>query len=214
MAQTQMLTGNSLTVKLWEKQAWVQAMARTCLGHVFNRGGVYFPEKLMGKNTVPGDNITFPYIGKLTNIPIGEGGTADGNEEALSLQNFTMAINVSRIPVLNPNTDTIEQQRTVVEFETNTRKVLAKRAAELLDTSMFYQLAGAAPTSLTINGTTYSRPRWSASFPNGSASRLEVSTRFGEETISVLLLWPRSKFRNDWFRAGTSSRRPPRARYV
>ena len=156
MSNTQMLTGNSLTVKLWEKTAWVQAMQRTALGHVFNRGCVYFPDKLMGKSTVPGDNITFPYVGKLTNIPIGEGGTADGNEEALSLQNFQMAINVSRIPVLNPNTDTIEQQRTVVEFETNTRKVLAKRAAELLDTSMFYQLAGANPTSLTINGTTYS----------------------------------------------------------
>lgn len=156
MASTQMLTGNALTVKLWEKQAWVQAMQRTALGHMFNRGCVYFPEKLMGKNSVPGDNITFPYIGKLTGIPIGEGGTADGNEEALNTQSFNMSINVSRIPVLNPNTDTIEQQRSVIEFETNTRKMLANRARELLDTSMFYQLAGAAPTTLTINGTTYS----------------------------------------------------------
>lgn len=156
MASTSMLTGNALTVKLWEKQAWVQAMQRTVIGHAFNRGCVYFPEKLMGKNTVPGDNVTFPYVGKLINNPIGEGGTADGNEEALNLQSFNMSINVSRIPVLNPNTDTIEQQRTVIEFETNTRKMLAKRCAELLDTSFLYQAAGAAPTSLTINGTTYS----------------------------------------------------------
>lgn len=155
MSSTSMLTGNSLTVKLWEKQAWVQAMQSACFAHSFNRGSVYVPEKLMGKGSV-GDSVTFPYIGKLTGMPIGEGGTADGNEEALELKSHSMAINVTRLPVLNYNTDTIEQQRTTVEFEANTRKVLAKRTVELLDTSFFYQLAGADPTSLTINGTTYS----------------------------------------------------------
>lgn len=158
MSYTPMLTGNSLTVKQWEFKVWLQAMQRSCLGHIFNRGCVYFPEKLMGKNTAPGDNVTFPYVGKLTGIPIGEGGTLDGNEEALNLQNFSMSINVSRLGVLNPNTDTIEQQRTVVEFEENTRKQLGNRCVELLDTSAFYQLAGANPTTLTINGTTYSTP--------------------------------------------------------
>lgn len=158
MAQTQMLTGNALTVKVWEKQGWIQSMQRTALSHLFKRGAVHFPEKLMNKNTSKGDNITFSYVGKLTGLPIGEGGTLDGNEEALSLQNMTLAINVSRFGVLNPNEDTIEQQRTEVEFSPTTRKLLAKRAAELVDTSMFYQLAGANPTSLTINGTTYSTP--------------------------------------------------------
>lgn len=157
MSNTTMLTNNALTVKVWEKQAWTQAMQRSSLGQLFNRGCVYTPEKLMGPTSV-GDSITFPYVGKLTGIPIGEGGTADGNEEALELQNFSMVINVSRIPVLNPNTDTIEQQRTTVEFEANTRKLIAKRTAELLDTAAFYQLAGANPSSLTINGTTYNTP--------------------------------------------------------
>lgn len=157
MSFTTMTSANSLDVKLWEKQAWLQTMQRAVLGHAFNRGAVYFPEKLMGPTSV-GDNITFPYVGKLTGIPIGEGGTADGNEEALELTSHSMSINVSRVPVLNPNTDTIEQQRTTVEFEANTRKLLARRTLELLDTSFFYQLAGANPTSLTINGTTYSNP--------------------------------------------------------
>ena len=155
MAGTQMLTGNNLTVKLWEKKAWLQAMQRAVLGHAFDRGSVYFPEKLKDKQAV-GDTVTFPYVGKLTGIPIGEGGTADGNEEALDLENFSMVMNVSRIPVLNPNKDTIEQERTTVDFEINTRKTLMKRAIELLDASFFQQLAGANPTSLTINGTTYS----------------------------------------------------------
>lgn len=154
MAVTQMLTGNQLTVKLWEKKVWIQALQRTYLSHLFNRGGIYTPEKLMGATSI-GDAITFPYVGKLTGMPIGEGGTADGNEEAMDLTSFNMTINVTRIPVLNPNTDTIEQQRTVVQFEETTRKLLARRTAELLDASVFTQLAGSNPTTLTINGTTY-----------------------------------------------------------
>lgn len=155
MASTGMLTNNNLTVKLWEKKAWLQAMQRAVLGHAFNRGSVYFPEKLKGNNAV-GDSVTFPYVGKLTSIPIGEGGTGDGNEEALDLENFSMVMNTCRLLVLNPNKDTIEQERTTVDFEVNTRKALTKRAVELLDASFFYQLAGANPTSLTLNGTTYS----------------------------------------------------------
>lgn len=154
MASTGMLTNNNLTVKLWEKKAWLQAMQRAVLGHAFNRGCIYFPEKLKGRNAV-GDSVTFPYVGKLTGMPIGEGGTGDGNEEALELENFSMIMNTCRLLVLNPNKDTIEQERTTVDFEVNTRKALTKRAVELLDTSFFNQLAGANPTSLTINGTTY-----------------------------------------------------------
>lgn len=156
MSSTQMLTGNALTVKVWEKQGWIQSMQRTSLSHMFKRGAVHFPEKLMNKNSSKGDQITFSYVGKLTGVPLGEGGTLDGNEEALSLQNATLVINTTRFGVLNPNEDTIEQQRTEVEFSPTTRKLLAKRAAELLDTSVFYQLAGANPSTLTINGTTYS----------------------------------------------------------
>lgn len=155
MSSTGMLTTNPLAVKVWEKQGWIQAMQRTALSHMFKRGAVHFPQKLMNKNTSKGDQITFSYVGKLTGIPIGEGGTLDGNEEALSLQNATHVINTTRFGVLNPNEDTIEQQRTEVAFAPTTRKLLAQRAAEFMDTSMFYQLAGAAPTSLTINGTTY-----------------------------------------------------------
>lgn len=155
MSNTGMLTGNALAVKLWEKKVWVQSMQQTYFAHLFNRGAVYVPEKLMNTNTT-GDSITFPYVGKLVNVPIGEGGTSDGNEEAMALGSHAMVINTTRIPVLNPNDDTIEQQRTNVEFEATAQKLIAQRAAELVDTSVLYHLGGANPTTLTINGTTYS----------------------------------------------------------
>ena len=152
-----MNSSNSNAVKLYETKVWLQAMQKAVLGHAFNRGCVYFPEKFKKLNSESkGDQVTFPYVGKLTGVPIGEGGTADGNEEALDIQSHSMIFNLSRIPVLNPNSDTIEQQRTHINFADATEKQLQNRVVELLDTSLFYQLAGANPNTLTINGTTYS----------------------------------------------------------
>ncbi len=155
MASTGMLTGNALAVKLWEKKTWVQMMQASVLGHLFNRKCVYFPEELLG-GKAKGDQVTFAYAGKLVNVPLGEGGTLDGNEEALSLNSHSMAMNVSRIGVLSPNEDTIEQQRTKVNFNKTSIELLQRRGVELMDTSVWNQLAGVAPSgSITINGTTY-----------------------------------------------------------
>ncbi len=155
MSSTPMLTGNANTVKLWERKTWLQAMQRSVVGHAFDRGAIYVPEKLMNAN-VRGDNITFPYVSKLTAVPLGEGQTMDGNEESLQTESFNMSVNVTRFAVLNPNDDTIEQQRTNIEFEKTAIKQLGNRAVELLDSSFFYQAAGANPTTVTLNGTTYS----------------------------------------------------------
>jgi len=154
MASTQMLSTNALTRKLWATEDWVNPGQRTAFGHLFSRGAVHYADEFEGQRG-RGDQITYDYTNKLTGMPIGEGGTLDGNEEALNLGSFSMAINVTRIGVLNPNDDTIEQQRTLVDFPERTRKLIPSRHMELVDTSCFYQLAGAYPTSLTINGTTY-----------------------------------------------------------
>lgn len=154
MSQTQMTSSNALAVKLWGKQGWLNAGQRSCFGHMLDRGAVHFAEELLGQRA-RGDEITYDYVGKLTGTPIGEGGTLDGNEEGLDLGSFKMGMNVTRVGVSNPNDDTIEQQRTNVSFENKARKVIPNRHAELLDTSIFYQLAGADPTSFTLNGTTW-----------------------------------------------------------
>lgn len=153
MSFTVMASSNNLTVKRWEMETWVQALQSTVFGHLMQRGCIYTPEELKGE--APGDSVTFAYAGKLTKVPVGEGGTLDGNEEALDLKSHAMVMNVSRIGVLNPNKDTIEQKRTTVNFPETSKKILSRRVAELVDTSVMYQLAGANPTSLTIGGTTY-----------------------------------------------------------
>lgn len=154
MASTQMLTTNALRVQLWAKSDWVNPGQRTMFGHLFERGAIFNVDEFRGQRA-RGDQVTYDYTQKLTGIPIGEGGTLDGNEEALDLGSFTMAMNVTRIGVLNPNDDTIEQQRTMVDFPERTRKLIPQRHMELFDTAAFYQLAGSNPTSFTLNGTTW-----------------------------------------------------------
>jgi hypothetical protein len=154
MASTQMLTGDALTRKIWATEDWVNPGQRTVFGHMFARGSVFYVEEFLGSKA-RGDQITYDYTNKLTGVPVGEGGTLDGNEEALNLGSFSMAINVTRVGVLNPNDDTIEQQRTLVDFPQRTRKLIPQRHMELLDASIFNQLAGFNPTSYTQNGTTW-----------------------------------------------------------
>lgn len=155
MSSTTMTSADALTVQLWATADWVNIGQKKAFGHLFERGAIYVCDEFKGQRA-RGDQVTYDFTNKLTGIPVGEGGTLDGNEEALDLGSFTMAMNVTRIGVLNPNDDTIEQQRTKVPFPTRTRKLIPARHDELLDTSVFYQLAGANPTSFTLNGTTWS----------------------------------------------------------
>lgn len=148
-----MLTDNALTVKLWEMKAWTQASRMSYFGKMVADGAVYMPEEFKGRD-VKGDSVTFSYAGKMTGVPRGEGGTLDGNEQALDLQSHSMVVNESRDAILIPNSG-IEPQRTKVNMEKVANELIPMRAMELLDASAFQQLAGVDPTSFTIDGATY-----------------------------------------------------------
>lgn len=156
MSTTTLSAQNNSTVAKWEKKTWVEVYQQTAFGLIAATNGVYDASPYFRNDSGRGDNITFNYTGKLTNVPLGEGQTAFGREEALDIGSHNMAINLTRIAVSNPNNGSIEQQRTNIQFDEVTAMQLAGRAAELIDTSMFTQLAGVNPTSFKINGTTYS----------------------------------------------------------
>ena len=154
MAVTQVLTSDPLTLKLWETTAWIQTMQKSHMGHLFNRGAIYVPEKLMSANS-RGDSLTFPYIGKMKGVPVGEGGTLVNNEKALDMRAHSMIINESRDAIKFPATG-IEQQRLGFDMDKVIEELLPSRAVELVDTSIFQQLAGVNPNTITMDGTTYS----------------------------------------------------------
>lgn len=156
MSTTVMTSANNSTVKKWEKKTWLEAYQQTAFGLIARSGGIFDASANFRTDNGRGDNVTFDYVGKLTQAPLGEGSTAFGNEEALDIGSHNMSINLTRIPVSNPNNGSIEQQRTNVQFDEVTANTLAGRAAELIDSSVFQQLAGVDPTTITLNGTTYS----------------------------------------------------------
>lgn len=155
MSTTVMTSSNNSTVKKWEKKTWIEAYQQSAFGLMARSGAIYDASANFRNDNGRGDNLTFDYVGKLTGIPLGEGSTAFGNEEALDLGNHNMSINLTRIPVSNPNNGSIEQQRTNIQFDEVTANTLGGRAAELIDSSVFQQLAGVNPTTFTLNGTTY-----------------------------------------------------------
>lgn len=154
MSVTPMLTGNSATVKRWQKEDYLDIYKSTAFGRAFSRGTIFKAEELNGSQ--PGDSVTFTFTGILTGIGTGEGGTLVGSEEALNINTDSMVFNVFRHAVNNPNTDTIEQQRTVVPFETRSRELLKGYHASRLDASFFNQICGVNSTTITVDGTTYS----------------------------------------------------------
>src|SRR3990172_4255122 len=145
---------NNLIVKRWETETWLETIQRKVYGHLLKRGIIYFAPDFLGSKS-RGDELTFGFASKLKAIPVGAGGTVTGNSEALDLQSYKMAIDVCRVSVNSPNIDTIEQQRTYVNFEEIGRAQLSQRVRELIETSIFYQAAGANPTSIAVDGTTY-----------------------------------------------------------
>lgn len=153
MSYTTMLTNNPLTVKLWEMKTWTQAIRMSYFGKMVSDGSVYMPDEFKGRD-VKGDTVTFAYAGKMTGVPRGEGGTLDGNEQALDLQSHSMVVNESRDAILIPNSG-IEPMRTKINMEKVVNELLPKRAIELMDASAFNQLAGVNPTSFSVDGTLY-----------------------------------------------------------
>jgi len=155
MSTTTMSASNSASIAKWEKKTWVEGYQVSAFGLLANSGAIFDASADFVGDNGRGDNLTFDYVGKLTGNPLGEGSTAFGNEEALDIGTHNMAINLTRIPVSNPNTGSIEQQRTNVDFSEVTANVMAGRAIELIDSGLMQQLAGVNPTSFTLNGTSY-----------------------------------------------------------
>lgn len=154
MAVTPMLSSNPNTVKLWETQTLLEMIKTTMFGRMLLRGTIFRPEELA--RSQKGDETTISYTTILTGIGQGEGGTLVGNEESLNNEAFTMQWNVFRHAVASPNTDTIEQRRTYIDFYQKAKTALNQFHCSRLDASVFNQLAGVYSTTITVDTTTYS----------------------------------------------------------
>lgn len=157
MSVTPMNRGDALNVELWSKSntlAFYEMMKRFQFGHMAGRGILQRADEL--DRAEAGDKITIEQIGRLTGQGTGEGGTLEGNEEALDQQAFTMVFNVFRHAVAYYAKSTVEQMRTYVKYEQRAEEQLRSYQGSRLDASCFNQLGGVNSTTISIEGTTYS----------------------------------------------------------
>lgn len=156
MSTTSMLTSNALSQQKWAKQGFIDIFKSFWFGHMSQRGVIFTSDELSNARiSGAGDNITFNFTGLIGGTGVGEGGTMQGNEQALDLNSDNMVINVVRQAVNSPNTSTIEQQRTNVDFENRARIGLPRWHGSRLDASIFNQLAGVNSTTILVDGVTY-----------------------------------------------------------
>ena len=155
MAITPMNRGDILNVELWSSQLrFVEMMKRFQFGHMAARDILVRAEEL--DRAEAGDKITVQQIGRLTGQGIGEGGTLEGNEEALDLQGFTMVFNTFRHAVAYYGKSTSQGSRSLVRFQEEAETALRNFHGSRLDASCFNQLAGLNSTTITIESTVYS----------------------------------------------------------
>jgi hypothetical protein len=149
-----MTSANALAVKLWSAQAFSEMLRSTFFGHALKRNILRRESEL--DRAQAGDQITLSFVGRLNGLGFTEGDTLEGNEEALDTEGRTLQWNVVRNAVAMPNKDTIEQQRTFVNFPKEARDQLRKWHAKTVDASFFNQLAGVNSTTITVEGAVYS----------------------------------------------------------
>lgn len=153
MATTTQTSGNNSTVKAYEKATLLDQMKSSIFTKLISLGATYDAKEINGRNV--GDRTTINYFKKLKGLGVVEGGTLINNTEALSNDTYQLSIGLLRHGTQSPSEDTIEQQRTHSNFQKIGRELLGPWGASRLDTSFMYQAAGAYPTSISIEGATY-----------------------------------------------------------
>lgn len=148
-----MTSANNSTVKKWEKKVLLDTYKKTIFARMISEGAIKDAPEITGRNR--GDRTRISFVEKLTGLGTLEGGTLQGNEEALATDTHILAIGLLRHGVNNPNDDTIEQNRTFIDFMKSTTEVLTPWHGTRMDASFLQQLAGAYPTSIAIEGATY-----------------------------------------------------------
>ena len=152
MSSTQMLTTNANTVEQFSKKVFVEMFKPTSFTAMVMSDAIYQAPELTSSGK--GDRITIPLVNILRGI--GTSGTLIGKEEALDIESFQMTTGLFRHAVLNPNSDTIEQHRTNIDFARVSEKLIPEFHASRLDASAFNAAAGITSTTITVDGVSYS----------------------------------------------------------
>lgn len=152
MAKTSIATGNALTRKLWlakNEQLFRDAAKESYFLPRFGSEGknsiVYEKKELMKER---GDRLTFGIRMRLNGSGVGAGQTLEGNEEALTLHNYSVTMDRRRHAVRVEQG--LTKQRVQADLEEEARMALKDWMSEYIDEQIFSSLRS-TPTTVWYN---------------------------------------------------------------
>lgn len=177
MATSQYGLNNPLTVKLWARKLFQEALKQTWLYKFMGADSRSAIQILNDTSKGPGDRIRVGLRMQLDGNGVLGDGTLEGNEEALTTYTDDLVINQLRHAVRSDGK--MSEQRIPFSIREQARMGLADWWADRIDTALFNQLAGntAVTDQRFTGGNATSAPTSNGiSYPNGLSSEASVAS--------------------------------------
>lgn len=150
MSRSTPVAGNIATI--YDVKATVDMFKGGAFGYAVEKGIVDVTDKLKGQR---GSTISVPKVSLLSGVGTGSSGTLDNHEESLNNSAQTMVVDEFCHATLNPTDLTIDYHNNYIPWNEASQKLLVGFMVSRKDAGFFQQLAGAYPTSITVDGTAY-----------------------------------------------------------
>ena len=153
MANTTFGVNDALAVKLWSKDLAAAERDTLDIAPLMgdNANSIIMIKTDTSKQA--GDRVTFGLRHRLTGDGIGEGETAEGNGESLSIYSDNVTLGELGHPVGVQSKNTIDQQRVPFDLRTEARDALAEWWSDRMAVSFFNQVCGnTAQTNTKFTG--------------------------------------------------------------
>ena len=186
MAITNFGENHPLAVKLWSRKTFVEALKATSASKFMGDSASSLIQVLPDTQKSSGDRIRVPLEKQLTGDGIGEDGTLEGNEEALSYFTDDLLINQLRHAV---NTGgRMSKQRILPNTREQARMRLQDWYADRIDTAFFNQIAGNTAQTNTIFTGSNASVTFDTNhviYPDGDTSEADVSSSSASAVMSL-----------------------------
>ncbi len=177
MATSQYGLNNPLTVKLWARKLFQEALKQTWLYKFMGADSRSAIQILNDTSKGPGDRVRVGLRMQLSGNGVLGDGTLEGNEEALTTYTDDLVINQLRHAVRSDGK--MSEQRIPFSIREEARQGLADWWADRIDKALFNQLEGntdQTDTRFTGGNATVAPSSNNISYPNGLSSEASVAS--------------------------------------
>ena len=151
MADTAFATGDAETVKRWAAKLWIEMPREIYWGKFMKENDMNaIIEVKRDLEGVPGDNLTFTLLRKLSGGGVTGDGVLEGNEEQMSYFSDTITLDQVRNAVRLQGR--LSEKRTSFDQRSSAKNVLKTWLAEYIDDDIFTQFDSAPAASRTLFG--------------------------------------------------------------